>query len=763
MKLKIVFIVVLSLLCLPELHAQEEQEKRGSITGSVVNSLTQEPLSGANIVVTGTKLGSSTNEEGKFSIRNVEVGTYNVNVSLVGFESTMITDVVVSTAKPVALSILLKETKIQFEGVNVTAGYFQKTSETPISTQEQSAEEIRRLPGGLQDVVRAISILPGVTQVQAGRNDLIVRGGAPSENLFLIDNLQVPNINHFGTQGASGGPLSYVNLDFVDATSFSTGGFGVRYGDKLSSVLNIKLREGRTDRIGGKLTLSASQFGINVEGPMGEKGTFLFSVRRSYLDFIFKAAGFGFVPEYWDVFAKATYRLGARDNISYVGVSALDRIKFFNDTPDHRFDNSRILGSDQDQYVNGVSWKHLFPSGYTVVSLGNRYNTYDYRQNDTLLQPVFLSKTTERETSLFTEAVLELASTSELSFGAEAKVSSYNTGINVPQYQTTFGQVITVNNSEDTSSWKSSAFTQLSQTLDKLRLTFGLRADYFSLIEERWVVSPRLSGSYQFDQLTTLNASIGKYHQAPAVVWLVSNQFNKSLDHISVNQYVVGIEHLLRSDLKVSVEGYIKAYSDYPASLDRPYLVMVNTGAGYGGSEEGFASFGVDNLAGIGSGTAHGVELFLQKKLSEMPVYGTLSVSYNEATFSGLDGISRPGSFDQRWIINIGGGYVMNSNWEFSAKFRFATGRPYTPYNSNGTQSPTLYNTDRIGVNHSLDIRADRRWSFENWSLVVFVDIQNVYNRKPIDVPRYNARLGRVETESSSIGILPSIGVTAEF
>ena len=761
--MKTVFVIVLTLFGMFQLFAQEEQVKKGVITGTVVNSMTQEVLPGANVVVVGTKLGSSTDENGKFNIRGVEVGTYNVNVSLLGFESAIITDVVVSTAKPTALTISLQESKIQLEGVDVTAGYFRKSSETPVSTQEQSAEEIRRLPGGLQDVVRAISIMPGVTQVQAGRNDLIVRGGAPSENLFLIDNLQVPNINHFGTQGASGGPLSYVNLDFVDATSFSTGGFGVRFGDKLSSVLNIKLREGRTDRIGGKLTLSASQFGVNAEGPMGENGTFLFSARRSYLDFIFKAAGFGFVPEYWDFFAKATYRLGARDNISYVGISALDKIKFFNDTPDHRYDNSRILGSDQDQFVNGLSWKHLFSSGYTIVSIGNRYNTYDYRQNDSLLQPIFLSKTTERENSLFAEAVVELSPTSEFSFGMEGKMNSFNTGIVLPQYQTTFGQTITVNSSEDTTAWKSSAFTQLSQTIDRLRLTAGLRADYFSLIEVPWVVSPRLSGSYQLSQSTTINASIGKYHQAPAVIWLVSNQLNTSLDHIAVTQYVAGIEHLLRPDLKVSVEGYVKSYSNYPSSLDRPYLVMVNTGAGFGGSEEGYASFGVDRLGSIGTGRAHGVELFLQKKMSEVPLYGTLSVSYNEAIFSGLDGTSRPGSFDQRWIVNVGAGYVMNSDWEFSAKFRFATGRPYTPYNSDGTQDLSLYNTERIGINHSLDVRADRRWSFDNWSLVAFLDIQNIYNKKPIDVPRYNRRLGKVEEDSGSIGILPSIGISAEF
>ena len=186
----------------------------------------------------------------------------------------------------------------------MTASFFRRTPEQAVSVQRLSFEEIRRSPGGFEDVVRAVAVFPGVAQVSAGRNDLIVRGGAPSENIYVVDNLEIPNINHFGTQGSGGGPLSYINLDFVRETSFSTGGFGARYGDRLSSVLTIDLREGRTDRLGGKATISATQFGLNLEGPIGENGTFLVSARRSYLDLIFRASGFSFVPEYWDFFAR---------------------------------------------------------------------------------------------------------------------------------------------------------------------------------------------------------------------------------------------------------------------------------------------------------------------------------------------------------------------------------------------------------------------------------------------------------------------------
>ena len=223
-----------------------------------------------------------------------------------------------ATGKPAELLVRLDQTEIDIEGMEVRAAYFQKNPDSPVSVQRLSYEEIRRSPGAFEDVVRAVSVIPGVAQAQPGRNDLVVRGGAPSENLFTVDNIEIPNINHFGTQGASGGPLSFINLDFVREATFSTGGFGVRYGDRMSSVLNIELREGRTDRLGGKATISATQFGLNVEGPIASGGQFVFSARRSYLDFIFKAAGFSFVPEYWDFLGRGSFRIDARNEISDV-------------------------------------------------------------------------------------------------------------------------------------------------------------------------------------------------------------------------------------------------------------------------------------------------------------------------------------------------------------------------------------------------------------------------------------------------------------
>ncbi len=746
--------------------AKETQQKQsGLLAGIVLNSSTKEPIVGATVVIQGTTMGAATDADGKFSISNIPIGTYTVRISTIGFEPQVKTDVVIAVGKQAKILVELKEALLEFESVTVTSEYFQKSPDAPISVQTLGAEEIRRLPGGLEDVVRAISILPGVAQVQNGRNDLIVRGGAPSENLFVIDNIEVSNINHFGTQGASGGPLSYINLDFVNETSFKTGGFGAKYGDKLSSILTINLKEGRTDRIGGKATLSATQFGLNLEGPTNENGSFLFSVRRSYLDFIFKAAGFGFVPEYWDFLGKVNYKLSQKDQINVIGVLALDNVKLFNDTQKKRFDNSRFLSTDQTQFLGGVSWRHLLSHGFSNVTLSQTYNGYNFIQNDSLLNPIFKSTSDEYETSLRADVVFQLSKESEITFGALGKFVDFNSNIILPDtFWTNFGQPLTVNATLDTTAIKSAGYVQFSQSLShNIRLTIGGRIDYFNLIKNSISYSPRFSLAYAASSVLTFSTSIGQYHQAPSYIWLVANPANRNLNYVTVNQYVAGVEYLLRSDVKISLEGYIKNYSDYPASVARPYLVLANTGAGFGGSQDGYASFGLDPLVSNGNGKARGLELFLQKKLSEVPCYGLVSISWNETKFTALDGVSRSSAYDQRLIINLGGGYIVNELWEFGGKFRFATGRPYTPYNPDGTQIVSAYNSSRSEANHSLDIRIDRRWNFERWNLITYIDIQNIYNRKPLDIPVFDERTKVVKQPEGIIGLLPSIGVSAEF
>jgi hypothetical protein len=737
----------------------------GTIQGIVRNEATMEVLAMVNVQIVGTTFGTPTDEKGRFAIPNIPVGTYRVRASLLGFQQATLSDVIVATGKPASVVFDLQPSTIAIEGIDVAGSYFRRSPDAAVSMQRLSFEEIRRSPGGFEDVVRAVSVLPGVAQASPGRNDLVVRGGAPSENLFVLNNYEIANINHFGTQGASGGPLSFINLDFVQETEFATGGFGVRYGDKLSSILNIDLREGRRDRIGGKATIAASQFGLNVEGPAGGEGTFLLSARRSYLDLIFKAAGFSFVPEYWDFLGMYSVAIDKSNRLRVVGVGAIDDVSFLNESADNRFDNSRVLGTAQRQYMTSASWQHLFGNGYLDVGLGRTYVDYNGTQRDSMLVPIFSNKSREVETGIKVDAVFALREGSELSFGAQVKRGDQYYTLAIPFYVTPFGDTLSAGvNDLRSSSTKAGAYAQwTSPAFDRLTLTAGMRLDYFGMIGKKNYLSPRATVAYRISEPTTLSLSAGTYRQSPSSVWLAANAINSELQAVRADQYVVSVEHLLRDDLLVRVEGYLKRYSNYPASVSRRYLVLANTGGGFGGADENFASFGLDNLVSGGTGRSAGIEFLVQKKLSDVPLYGLFSMTVNATKFKALDGVERPGTFDQRVIANVSAGYQFDERWEASMKFRFSTGAPYTPFNSNGTQNVNAYNSERMKSSHSLDVRVDRRWNFTEWDLIAYVDIQNIYNNKFAGSVRWNAREQRVETDDSAIGILPSIGISAEF
>ena len=757
-------LLVTGFLAIHTFSHKATAQERGVIEGEVVDATTQTPIPGATVIVIDTERGAAADINGQFKIAGLPVGSYRLKVQSIGYRTALLTDVVVTAARPQTLRVELVEQLDSGQTITVRPDYFTRQSGAPLSTQELSYEEIRRLPGGFEDVVRAVSTLPGVAQVSNGRNDLLVRGGAPSENLYLINGIESPNINHFGTQGAGGGPLSFVNLDFVQETTFSTGGFGVKYGDKISSVLQLDMRKGRDDRTGGKATISASQFGLNLEGPVTDRGSYIFSARRSYLDLIFRAAGFSFVPEYWDFFGKFDYRLTDQDQISGLAIAALDQVRFFNDDEDDLFDNARILDNTQDQLIAGITWKHLFENGYLSTTFGRTLIDYDFAQSDTLANEIFTNSSREDELNLRVDGLVQLGSASktDLSFGGNIKTVGFETDL----FLKTTEPDLDLELSDRFQ--KGAAYISASRNLlTNLDVTLGGRVDWFDAIEKKFYPSVRGSLNLSVTDRLTIALSGGRYYQNPSYIWLVANEQNRMLEAIETDAAVLGVEQVLAEDFKVSVEGYLKNYNSYPTNVNRPYLVQANTGAGFGGAEEGFASFGLDPLVNDGTGKAWGVEFFAQKKLSDSKWYGVAALSINKGTFTALDGVERPSNFDQMAIFNVSGGWKISDHWELGIKFRAATGRPFTPVDSTGDptfgyQRTDLLNTERLDLSHQLDFRLDRRWPLGSADLITYIDVQNVYNRQNPSPPRYNERLGRGEV-NETIGILPSIGVSLEW
>jgi len=752
-------LILIALFNASTIYAQN----KGEILGKVIDKVSREGLSGITVRLVGTNFGAITNKEGRFKIRNIEPGIYTIQATGVGYEPFVEANISVTNTKPLEYEIELKQSTIQGQEIEVTTSYYERNIENAISSQSLNFQDIRRTPGAQEDVVRATQLLPGVSVTSAGRNDLIVRGGAPFENLFIVDNIEVPNINHFGIQGSTGGPLSLINIDFVKDVEFSSGTFPANFGDKTSSLTNITLRNGNTQKYTGLVNLSATGFGINAEGPLSSNSSAWISARRSYLDLVFKAAGFGFIPEYWDFQGKFNWNLNDKNQFSFLTIGAIDKVVLNNNTEENLFNNSRIAVPQQNQYFSALNWKRFFKSGFMNVTLGEYLSKFDTYQNDTTGTTVFKNISKEAETTLKTDFFVELNRKSNLTFGNQIKyATSLDYDIKIPGYlRTDFdGKPLPLAVDTSFNAIKNSTYISYAHDVGYMQYKVGARMDYYSFLQNKFYFSPRIAISYLWTERTTLSVGYGRFYQAPSYIWFVGDQNNSALKPIQADQIVFSFAHNPRPDVKIQLEIYQKWYNNYPARILRPYAVLAPSGFDDLTND---IPFGLEPLTSEGIGYSRGVEFFIQKKFSEIPLYGLFSLTLADTKFKSLKGDYIRGAYDSPVILNLTAGYRFNQEWELSGKFRLASGLPTTPFDEKGKRIYELYNQgERLPLYHALDVRLDKRWYFENFTLNTYIDIQNLYGRKNVATYRWNSKLNKVESQSA-IGILPSIGVNLEI
>ena len=766
--IRLLLVLVAGLVPVRPVVAQEAAT--GLVSGTVLVAGTDAPLPGAQVQLLGTERRAVTDERGRFVLAGVAPGVWRLQVRAIGYSPLVVPDLVVGSSKPATVVVRLAPVAIDLAGVEVRASYFLPALSATTSTQNLTSEAVRRAPGVQEDVVRAIALFPGVAVTSPGRNDLIVRGGAPFENLFLVDGIEVPNINHFGSQGSTGGPLSLINVDAVEGASFSSGGFAAKYGDRTASVTAITLREGNRERLAGEFTLSATGGFAVAEGPLGKDGSFYFSARRSYLDLLFKAAGFGFVPAYVDGQLKVVQRFGDRNTLSFLVIGADGTVTFTNDDAEKRYENSRVAAPSQSQYFSGLTWRRLLDRGVLDVTLGRTYTRFTTIQNDSLDPPntIFRAYSTEGETSLRADLTVQATPTMELSGGAVAKYASaldYDLLLPGALRLDAGGAPRPLALDTSFTADRQALYGQVAwQATSRLRTTTGLRLDRYGFLAGAARLSPRLGARYALTDATTLTASLGRYWQAPSYIWLVGDPANRELPPFRADQAVIGLEHLARPDLKLQVEAFTKRYSGYPRRVFRPTAVLAPSGFDDVTSD---IPFGLEPLAAVATGRSMGVELLAQKQLSEIPVFGLASVSVSRTTFDGADGVRRPGSFDTRLIANAVVGWRPSAKWELSGKFRIASGLPTTPFVTSGpaegSQDFSRWNEgERLPLFHALDLRIDRRWSLRRVQLVSYLDVQNVYGRNNVSGVRWDQRTRMVE-RNEALGVLPSIGFSIEW
>jgi len=744
------------------------QERTGIIKGRLLDGETKAPLVGANVEVLNTILGSATDDQGLFFINDVPVGSYSLRFSYIGYQNYTQTDVIVRPQRITFVEAELKPTALESEAVEVNGGYFTQTDEQPLSVTGFSREEIRRAPGSAGDVSRIIWSLPSIAKINDQSNSLIVRGGSPVENAFYIDNIEIPNINHFPTQGASGGPIGMVNVDFINDVQFHTGGFSALYGDKLSSIMDINFREGNRDEFDAQLDLNFTGFGGVLETPLfNQKGSLLFSARRSYLDLIIGLADVGttVAPSYGDYQGKLVYDLNPHHRLTLLAVSGDDH----ND-PDRETarENAMIVYGNQDIYENtaGINWRALWKkSGYSNTSISYTSDEFkeDYYETSSAIH-LLRNRSWEQSFKLRNVNHFRLSQRHSIEFGVEAKhlITDYDNFFN--DYTDALGDTVPAFTLKDRiTADKVGAFVDyIVKPVKRLTTNLGVRADYFSYNKNSYL-SPRFSFSYQLTPRTSLNGATGLFYQNLPLVLLSQQESNRDLKDPMAIHYILGIDHLLTENTKLSLEVYEKDYQNFPIDPTQPSLFLL---------DELFYRYGFffnhAPLLDNGKAYSRGVEIMLQKKLAEN-FYGLASASYFRTKYKGGDDIWRDRVFDNRLMFSVEGGYKPNSKWEFSMRWIYAGGAPYTPFDLEASQQLNRAVLDENNINesrypdyHSLNVRLDRRFHFSSSNLIFYLSVWNAYNRKNIASYYWNEEENKQDV-IYQWSLLPIFGLEFEF
>ena len=767
------------------------------VKGTVIDKSSRQPLEFINVMIVGLNKGGVTNAEGKFSIGQVPPGIYRLQASAIGYKTVTTPEYILST-RDLHIQIEMEENQTELEGVTVTASPFRRDIESPVSLRIIGLQEIEKSPGANRDISRIVQSYPGVTFSPIGyRNDLIVRGGSPSENRFYLDGVEIPNINHFSTQGASGGPVGILNADLIREVNFYTGAFPTDKGNALSSVLDFKLRDGDMERNSLKATLGASEVSLASNGHLGKKTSYLVSVRQSYLQFLFDMLGLPFLPTFTDAQFKLKTRFDARNELTVLGLGGIDKMKLNTKADDE--DNEYILSYlpkiQQETFTLGAVYRHYAGAHVQSVVASHSYlnnrNT-KYQQNDES-DPDHLMlrlRSTEQNTQLRLENSSSFRNW-KVTVGTSLDYSQYS-NTTFQKVYTDRAQTFDYHTYLGIMRWGLFGTVNYTSIDERFTASLGLRADannYSAAMKDLSdQLSPRLSLSYQLTEHWSLSGNAGLYYQLPPYTalgfknnnGLYANKY--ALRYMQVSQGSIGLNWRKGDTFEVSVEGFYKDYDKIPLSVadDIPLTCKGND----------YGVIGNELLTSTAQGRSYGAELLLKwliaKKLNLASSFTLFKSEYR--TDKESEYIAS--AWDNRFIFNLRGTYNLPRHWSVGMKVSCIGGAPYTPYNAdksslvtawNAQGKPyydyTRYNEERLPAFTQVDIRIDKTFYLKRCMLGFYIDLQNIAGSKlkqadvlmstgvikNPDAPIAEQRYVMKSLKQESGTLLPTLGITFEY
>lgn len=740
----------------------------GSVTISVFDEFSKKPISANVKIQNSEQVFSGT---GNIQISELKSGNYSFEISSDGYDIGYLNDINVVPNQNLTFSVGLSKLAKQIQEVSITKKIYKTTAESPVSLRNITSEEVQKNAGSNRDVSKAILSFPGVGSTASFRNDLFIRGGSSAENKFYIDGIEVPVINHFQTQGASGGPRGIITVDFLKDVDFYSGAFPAKRNDVLSSLFEFNLKQARKDKLGYKAILGLDDMQLMMDGPLSKDQSWsgLFSVRKSNLQLLFKAIDLPFLPSYYDATFKVSKKYKSGDELYFIGLGAKDNFEFNFDAKKTLYNLTlidRLPNSPQWNYTFGAGYRHLVENGNWLFTMSRNMldnQSIKYYQNiETPENLLYNYRSQESENKLRIDRNFKIQDY-QFSAGTNVNFGKYtNNSIlkKVNQTAVDSDQVVS-----DLSVIQYGFYLQSSKRFfeNKLQVSAGARIDGSNYSGQTnnplQQFSPRVSLSYLLDERWKLNLNSGIYYQLPAYTSL-GYQLNdvlvnqNLLKYIRNSHFVGGVEYNGENNVRFTLEGYYKKYKNYPFSL-RNQISLANIGGSFG-------VVGNEPVDSRGFGETYGIELLAQKRTLNN-FYGIMAYTFGYSKFSNSVGKLLPSSWDSRHIVSLTTGKYFNKNWNIGARFRLQTGLPETPYDlsrsalvniwnvANGpVEDYTLLNSLRGNVAHQLDLRAEKKWIFTKWQMSFYVDVVNVYGSKNAS----NLPVVNLQRDASNNGIV---------
>lgn len=782
MKTYILTLIALLLLAL-SVQAQEKPELQQTVKGTILTVVGKQPVIGATVQLVGTKKGAKAKEDGSFRIENVPPGRYILKVSAPSYEATS-QEIFATSGKQVIVNFELLEKIVKGEEVVVSAKEgenFKPINEAAvISATEFSIDETNRYAGSLGDPSRMAQNFAGVVGASDRRNDIIIRGGSPTELLWRIDGIDVPNPNHFANQGATGGPINAINTNLLDNSDFFTGAFPAEYGNKLSGVFDLHTRKGNEERYELVAQMGFAGVEAQAEGPIPglDKSSFIASYRFSTLQFLSLLGldlGFDGVPEYYDITAKTDVKLSDNDQLKFFGLFGDSFIESFQSTRDTVYTGDEDVTFGTKLGIAGLSWQHIYsPRTIGTLSLSTVLNTY-HLEVDSVTATPDLKFSSRTNTFGYDNKEGYYGGKYSLSHSIDAS-NLLSGGVEFRSLYYTLDEADAPNTGSDGDYYSLNATGTSSQVLGfvnwnwrpitALTINTGIFAQHLG-ISGKTAIDPRLGIAYTIDEENTVSAGYGIFHQSLPLGIYYGHPQNKELEFTEATHYVLGWTHLFGYDLQAKAEGYLKQYTNAPVEQSGAgYNSLLNAGAEFNNISTN------DPFTSDGKGKTYGAELSLTKRFTD-GYYFLLTGSYVRQEFTGADGVWRFGTFDNQFIGNILAGYEWklseSFSIEFSSKFTYAGGATYTPID---LDSSRFYGNTRYDEKNPyslrnkpfrrLDIRIEFKNNFDGLALSAFFLIDNVLDAKNIERRFYRKATDSID-EINQYGFFPVGGFRIEF